>query len=183
VALGPLRQELVPLFQKWNNDFVVNYAARSLRPVTLEEETEAHAHFSKEKSFVFFTIYEKTTLRPIGFTYLSDIANQTAEFGIVIGEKELHHKGFGTETTQLMLDYAFTILGLHNVMLKVLAYNNMGGIKAYKKAGFREIGRRREAKLIIGQRWDMVYMDCLSTEFQSPFLHALILGQDKGKSA
>ncbi|MCP5099010.1 MAG: GNAT family N-acetyltransferase [Chloroflexi bacterium] len=175
VALGPLRQDLIPLHQKWNNDFNINLTARSLRPVTFEEEFEAYSRFSKEKRFAFFTIYEKARLHPIGFTYLSDISDQTAEFGIVIGEKEYHGQGFGTETTKLILDYAFTILGLHNVMLKAFEFN-FAGIQAYKKAGFREMGRRREAKLINGKLWDMVYMDCLSTEFQSPILQALFEG-------
>jgi hypothetical protein len=25
VALGPLRQEMIPLYNQWNNDFIVNY--------------------------------------------------------------------------------------------------------------------------------------------------------------
>lgn len=124
----------------------------------------------------FFTIYEKAILRPIGFTYLSDIADQKAEFAIVIGKRECHGKGYGTETTKLVLDYAFNILNLHNVMLKVLAYNE-AGIRAYKKAGFQEIGRRREAKMINGKRWDMIYMDCLATEFQSLVFRQFLMNE------
>jgi len=172
VALGPLQQEMIPLFNRWNNDFIVNYTTRSMRPVTLEEEAEVYARFSKDKSFVFFTIYEKATLRPIGFTYLSDIAEQKAEFGIVIGERACQGKGYGTEAARLMLDYAFNILNLHNVMLKVVAYNE-AGVRAYEKAGFQVIGRRREVKMINGKRWDMIYMDCLATEFESPVLRSL----------
>jgi diamine N-acetyltransferase len=111
-------------------------------------------------------------LRPIGFTYLSDIAEQKAEFGIVIGERACQGKGYGTEATRLMLDYAFNILNLHNVMLKVAAYNE-AGIRAYEKAGFQVIGRRREVKMINGKRWDMIYMDCLATEFESPVMRLL----------
>lgn len=179
VALGPLRQELIPLYNQWNNNFIVNYTTRSLRPVTLEEETEAYARLSKEKSFVFFTIYEKATLQPIGFTYLSDISEQKAEFGIVIGEREFQGMGCGTETTKLILDYGFNILNLHNIMLKAFAYNK-AGIRAYQKAGFREIGRRRQVKMINGKRWDMIYMDCLATEFQSPVLRSFLTDEEQG---
>jgi diamine N-acetyltransferase len=169
VALGPLSRDLIPLYQKWNNDFAINRTTAMARPFTLEEQTEAHERLIKEKSFVFFTVYEQETKRPIGFTYLSDIKEQTAEFGIVIGEKAAQGKGAGTEATRLILDYAFTVLGLHNVMLKVFEFN-LAGIKAYEKAGFREIGRRRQAKWMNGRRWDVIYMDCLSTEFNSPVL-------------
>lgn len=52
-------------------------------------------------------------------------------------------KGFGTETTSLMLDYAFTVLGLHSVGLAVAEFN-AAGIRAYQKAEFQECGRWRE---------------------------------------
>jgi RimJ/RimL family protein N-acetyltransferase len=62
---------------------------------------------------------------------------EEAEYGIVIGEPDCQGRGYGTETTSLMLDYAFTVLGLHNVMLTVMAYN-LAGIRTYEKAGFRQ---------------------------------------------
>ena len=54
-------------------------------------------------------------------------------------------------------------------MLSVVAVNEPG-IRAYTRAGFREIGRRRQAWLLGGQLWDLVYMDCLASEFRSPVL-------------
>jgi RimJ/RimL family protein N-acetyltransferase len=118
-----------------------------------------------------FTIYERATWRPIGTCGLHDLdhRNRTAEFGILIGEADARGKGYGTEATRLMLDYAFTALGVHNLMLRVFAYNR-AGIRAYQKAGFREFGRRREAVWMAGRLWDVVYMECLATGFTSPVL-------------
>lgn len=169
VALGPLQHTLRPLYNRWNNDFHVNTTTRSLRPVALAEGADTFDKLVTDKSYVFFTIYERATNQPIGYTYLSNIQDETAEFSIVIGETSKHGQGFGTETTQLMLDYAFTILNLHNVMLKLISFNTAGH-HAYQKAGFKEIGRRREAKRLAGKRWDLIYMDCLASEFKSPFL-------------
>jgi len=45
---------------------------------------------------------------------------------------------------------------------------NPAGIRAYKKAGFKEIGRRRECRMMGGKLWDEVHMDCLSSEFERP---------------
>ena len=67
-----------------------------------------------------------------------------------------------------MLMYAFTTLGLHNVMLVVYAYNE-AGYRAYQKAGFREFGRR-EAVWMGGRLWDAISMECLATECASPVL-------------
>jgi hypothetical protein len=38
IALGPLCRELIPLYQRWNNDFAVNRTTAEARPVTLEEQ-------------------------------------------------------------------------------------------------------------------------------------------------
>jgi diamine N-acetyltransferase len=40
-----------------------------------------------------------------------DYCNRSASFGILIGEPDCRGKGYGTETTRLMLDCAFTDLG------------------------------------------------------------------------
>jgi RimJ/RimL family protein N-acetyltransferase len=93
----------------------------------------------------------------------------------MIGEKECWGKGYGTETTTLMLDYGFTLLGLHNICLSVFSFNERG-IRAYTRAGFREIGRRREAICLAGRAHDIVFMDCLASEFQSPALARVISG-------
>lgn len=170
VALGPLRRDLLPLYLRWVNDFEVTrtLGLEGPRPFTWEAEEEWYNRASRSSSDVAFTIYERTTLRPIGNTGLHrvDYHHRTAEFGILIGEKEVWGRGYGTETTRLMLGYAFGILGLHNVMLRVYAENERA-IRAYTRAGFRPIGRRREAHQRGGRYTDEIFMDCLSTEFEA----------------
>ena len=180
VALGPLRRELLPLYQRWINDLGTT---RTLdlppQPMTIEKEQDWYDQNSRAENSVPFTIYERETLRPIGNTGLDgvDHLNRTATFGIVIGEPDCRGKGYGTETTRLMLDFAFTALGLHNVMLMVFEFNP-AGIRTYEKAGFREIGRRRKSRMMGGRLWDDVYMDCLSSEFESPVLHRIFAPDD-----
>jgi RimJ/RimL family protein N-acetyltransferase len=96
----------------------------------------------------------------------------TAEFGITIGDAGERGQGYGTEATRLLLDYAFTVLGVHNVWLDTPAYN-IGALRAYEKAGFREIGRRRGARVLAGRRYDVVLMDCVAEEFAPPVKRAL----------
>jgi diamine N-acetyltransferase len=129
VGLGPLRRDLLPVYQRWINNL------RTMRtldlppyPVTMEKEQDWYDRQSRAESDVPFTIYERETLRPIGNTGLHEIdyRNRTASFGIIIGEPECRDKGYGTETTRLMLDYAFTALGLHNVVLIVFEFNAAG---------------------------------------------------------
>ncbi len=119
VALGPLRRDLLPLYQRWINDLgTMRTLGLPPHPTTMEKEQDWYDQQSRAEDNVPFTIYERETLRPIGNTGLDgvDHRNRTATFGIVIGEPECRGKGYGTETTRLMLDYAFTALGLHNVV-------------------------------------------------------------------
>lgn len=180
VALGPARRDLVPLYQRWMNDFaVVRTLGARLRPMT--HEAEAAWYEEASKNATLFTIYERATMRPIGNTGLDDIDyfHRTAEFGILIGEKECWGKGYGTEATRLMLDYGFNGLGLHNIMLNAYSFNERG-LRAYTRAGFREMGRRREAFRLGSQTYDVVYMDCLAAEFESPALWQVLVGTDSG---
>ncbi|GHO62123.1 N-acetyltransferase [Ktedonobacter sp. SOSP1-52] len=179
VALGPIRRELIPLYQRWINDFEVLRTLHIPRPSTFEEiqaSYEADVAAERQRKVVYFTIYDRDTLQPIGRTDLCNInyRDRTADFGVEIGEAAYRGRGYGTETVRLMLDYAFTGLGLHNIMLETWEYNRAGQ-GAYKKAGFQEIGRRHQAKFMNGKFWDIVYMECLSTEFVSPVLGQILV--------
>ncbi len=180
VALGPHRRDLLPLYQRWLNDFeVTRTLAMRLVPMRLEQEEEWYERSGKSDNAVHFTLYERSTMRPIGGTGLDpvDHFHRTAQFGIFIGEKDFWGKGYGTEATRLVLDYGFNCLGLHSIMLHVHEYNERG-IRAYRRAGFREAGRIRECHVLGGKAFDVIIMDCLSTEFESPLLKRVVLPGD-----
>jgi RimJ/RimL family protein N-acetyltransferase len=172
VSLGPLRRDLVPLYQRWINDFGTQSTLGGPPvPRTVEQELERYRQLTAAEDSAQFTIYERATDRPIGITELQEIdrRNRTATFVIFIGEADARGRGYGTEATRLVLDYAFTTLGLHNVILTVVAFN-AAAIRAYERAGFRASGRRRECRLVGGRRWDDIYMECLASEFVGPMV-------------
>ena len=164
VALGPLRMDLVATYQRWDNDLEVLNANGWVIPRTLEAQRERIAGRSGKPEFCDFTVYDRANQAPIGFSSLFyiDHRNATAQFGIDLGERR--GQGLGTEATRLTLDWGFTVLGLHNIMLAVAAWNERA-IRVYIKVGFREIGRRRGAGLTMGRRHDGVFMDLLASEF------------------
>jgi RimJ/RimL family protein N-acetyltransferase len=185
VALGPLHRDHVLLFERWMNDFTTQRLAgfpEPAEPWTLERVTQfldrvlAGDRTNRE----WFVIYETKAWRPVGHANLRDIdhLNGTAEYGITIGDSTDRGQGYGTEATRLMLDYAFTALGLNNVLLDVHAFNP-AGIRAYEKAGFKVIGRRRQAYFSGGQFWDVILMDCLAADFVSPVLARILRGEEQ----
>ena len=177
VALGPLHRGLLPLQARWENDFqTIDLGGDEPWPRTPEAVAADWERLMRGErdDWLGFAIYVLPDLRPIGVMNIRDFANRhgTAEFGITIGDPADRGHGYGTEATRLLLDYAFTVLGVHNVWLDTPAYN-VAAIRAYEKAGFREIGRRRGARLRAGRRYDVVLMDCIAEEFVPPPRRAL----------
>ncbi|GEM_PF-221613 len=179
IALGPMMRAHVPFLHRWQNDFTLMiYSGDPLAPRFREQEDADFERYSKSESrnWVSFAIYELATLRFIGETELRQIdhVRRCAEFGILIGERDCWGKGYGTEAARLLLDYGFNVLGLHNIMLDTYSYNERA-IRAYTRAGFREFGRRRECQRLGDHWYDIVYMDCLASEFSSP-LRPIVAG-------
>jgi RimJ/RimL family protein N-acetyltransferase len=168
-SLGPLRRELIPLYTQWSNDLATSQTIGLTWPITLDQESERYDARIHDPAAVWFTIYDQTDSRPIGLAWLYDVDHRhaRASFGISIGNVGDRGRGLGTEATRLTLDYAFTSLGLQNVMLTVLAFNK-AGISAYERAGFRVFGRRRNCSHANGKLHDIIYMECVPSEFTPP---------------
>ena len=94
-------------------------------------------------------------------------AHGNAEFAIFLGERR--GQGLGTEATRLVLDFAFNVLQLRNVLLETLEWN-AAGLAAYERAGFRRIGVRRGARISRGQPTDIVLMDAVPQDFGASVL-------------
>lgn len=106
VAIGPIRRDLLPLYQAWDNDLSLVLVEEGFAtPSALESTERWYEQASKSDSDVIFTLYERATARPIGRTGLHSIdhRNRTADFSIGIGEKDSWGKGYGTEATRLIL--------------------------------------------------------------------------------
>ena len=170
VVLGPLRSDLIGTHLRWGNDWATYRFLDSIQgPGTREHVTNWLRQATSGALPYDFLIYERATLQPMGTAGLRDVdfRQGTAEFTIGIGEPDQRGKGYGSEATRLTLVYAFNILGLHNVMLRVMAFNAVP-MRTYRAVGFREIGRRRQAHWLGGRFWDMIYMDMLAGEFRNP---------------
>jgi RimJ/RimL family protein N-acetyltransferase len=116
---------------------------------------------------VMMTFGLKGEAAPLGNTGLHGISalHRNAEWGIFIGRPEEWGKGYGREVATAMLRYAFKVLNLHRVYLRVNA-DNERGIKAYTAAGFQREGVLRQHIFVEGEYLDMVQMGVLRNEWQ-----------------
>jgi diamine N-acetyltransferase len=176
VALGPLRKDLADSYRRWMHDLDVRGGILTVGVYALEaEEAWVDETIAKcvgpQPEMAAFTVYDRSDGTPVGTASLLAIDWRLgrAIFGIALGERR--GTGLGTEATRLTLDWAFNVLGLSNVMLTVLP-TNTGAIRAYENAGFKLIGRRRGAVVVLGERGDEILMDAVPGEFDSPVLAA-----------
>jgi diamine N-acetyltransferase len=174
VALGPLRPDLAAVYARWMNALEVRRGLDYLGVATpqsqdkwVEKNIERSAEY--EPKGVEFTVYDRSDSAPVGTAGLLGIshAHGHAEFGIAIGERR--GQGLGTEATRLVLDYAFHVLQLRNVLLETLEWN-VAGLAAYERAGFRRIGVRRGAVMSRGRPTDLVLMDAVPEDFGASVL-------------
>jgi RimJ/RimL family protein N-acetyltransferase len=167
--LSPCSTADAEKWTEWFNDLDVALPLgdEAYTPFSLEKCQESVNHTIQQQNHVF-TIVDIETDTPIGRCLLFSIdwVNRHAMLGIFIGEKTFWSKGYGQEAVTLLLDYAFTLLNLNSVMLGVMAFNERA-IQCYKKVGFKEIGRRRQARIIGDQKYDGILMDILAEEFTS----------------
>ena len=175
VYLSPICAEDAEQYCEWLNDFDV---AKNLlifnQQLSLERE-KALLHEMAKNDAQIFGIIEIENNKLIGNCSIFRIneRNRKAEVGIFIGDKNYWSKGYGIEALSLLVDYGFNILNLNNIMLEVFDFNKRA-IRSYEKVGFKEIGRRREAIFLGGEKHDELYMDILASEFESPFLKPML---------
>jgi RimJ/RimL family protein N-acetyltransferase len=93
----------------------------------------------------------------------SDVKDRCGTLGIMLLRPYLG-RGYGTDAVRLIVSYGFREVGLHRIQLGVFSFNARA-MAAYRKAGFVEEGRRREAIRHDGHWYDDVQMSILAREW------------------
>jgi RimJ/RimL family protein N-acetyltransferase len=96
-----------------------------------------------------------------------DSDNASANYRVWLAGPEAYGRGYGTEVTRLVLEYAFDTAGLHRVSLGVLDFNPRAR-RVYEKCGFQLEGRLRQAVRWDGEWHDELVMSVLSTDPRPP---------------
>lgn len=167
LKLAPLKREYIESFLKWLNDPEVTQYLIGYRPLTRDMEEEWFNNLKKRDNAFIFSILLTDGEKLIGNCGLEDIhwINRVGACGIFIGDKENQGKGYGTEALQLLLNYGFNTLNLNRIDLKVYEFNTRA-IKCYKKVGFIEEGRKRQATFKNGKFYDDIIMSILREEWE-----------------
>jgi RimJ/RimL family protein N-acetyltransferase len=92
-----------------------------------------------------------------------DPANASANYRIWLAGPHVFGRGYGTEITRLVADYALDVIGLHRLSLTVFTFNPRAH-RVYEKCGFVVEGRRRDVLRWDGAWHDELVMGVLATD-------------------
>lgn len=168
IYLSPISIDDASLYTKWMNDKKITDGLNSTCKVINEEGEKEWISKVLERGGYTFGIILKDTDELIGNCGLmnENIIHGTATIGIFIGEEKYRGKGIGKEVIDLLLDYGFNYLRLHNIDLAVFSFNE-NAIKCYKALGFKEYGRRRECYYLDGKWHDEILMEMLESDYNN----------------
>jgi RimJ/RimL family protein N-acetyltransferase/SAM-dependent methyltransferase len=168
VALRSLEMSDGAAFHRWFADRdVVRYSMTMWQLPMSQVETDAWLERQlNDKETLTLGIIERETGQLIGYAGISGMSriNRRGEYYILIGEKDCWGKGYGTETTKLIVEHGFNSLNLNRIMLTVSA-SNIGAIKAYSNAGFVKEGVMRQVHYRDGHYHDELVMAILRSEW------------------
>ncbi len=114
---------------------------------------------ASENDFLF-GIFLKKDNKHIGNIKISEInqIHRFADIGLLIGDKNVWGKGYGTEAIGLVTKYAFDEINLNKVTAGLYA-NNIGSYKAFIKAGYEKVGTLKNHRFYKGSYIDEILLE------------------------
>jgi len=133
------------------------------------QEHWADEHQEKDPpEWIWFSVCLRETDELIGAVGLIDVdyVSLFAETGSFFHRAEYRGAGYGSEAKQLLLEYAFEVLGLHMVQSWVY-FPNTRSAAALRKQGYREAGRMHWLYSHEGTFDSFVLFDLLADEWRA----------------
>jgi RimJ/RimL family protein N-acetyltransferase len=133
-------------FQWFNDQEVCRYNSHGAYPNSLARMQSYFARTQQDASLLALAIVDKATDVHVGNIALQEInwLSRSAEYAIVLGEKDYWGKGLGMEASTLILEHAFCRLNLFRVYCGTSA-DNLPMQKLAKHMGMQQEGVRRSA--------------------------------------
>lgn len=173
--LGPIDHEKDPQIESgWTHDsefmrLMDTSPARPLSAAMIKKQYEKlEKKIEEDKNLFHFMVRLRADERLIGKAVIQWIewTNGNAFIQLGIGSPEDRRKGYGTQTMQMLLRFAFAELNLFRLSAIVPEYNE-GAIALVRKLGFTREVCRRSALERDGRRWDIYIFGLLRDEWQT----------------
>lgn len=152
----------------WRNLEKFRKYFREYRELNMTQQKQWFQKIVKgDKNIIMFSIISKKNnelLGACGLCYI-DWVNKNADFSLYIGKNEIYiDNKVAPEATNILLNYGFSILGLHRIWTEIYDFDEKKK-KLYKKIGFNVDGIHKETYWH-GKKWhDSIFLSILSRNF------------------
>lgn len=166
IRLRPMTEADLPLRVTWFNDPEVRKTLTVSERFELEKTRTWFNAVQQDPSRVDLII-ETQDRRPIGvigFVHI-DSVHKTAEIFLVVGEKDYWGKGVMFAAESLLMEWAFSQLGLEKIWAQADT-DNVASLITMKKLGFQVEGTLRKEVIQDGRRIDKLRLGLLKEEFK-----------------
>jgi len=166
VLLRPIEREDVPVIWSLLEDLAVTVPSED-GPVRPQSRSAYEARFERhliDRPADLFELAVVADDRVVGQVQLHaiDYFSRRCELGIALGQ-QYWNRGSGQDAIRTIVGYAFEVLDMNRVGLRVLA-DDQRAIGAYRRAGFVEEGRLRQHAMVGGELRDELIMAILREE-------------------
>jgi RimJ/RimL family protein N-acetyltransferase len=165
INLRVVEKEDLPLIAEWFNKPEVFGEYNPLHQVSRTEAEKMFEGPHEEKSFII----ERKDGSKIGFIghfYVLHVAGKQLEIGYSLVPSE-RGKGYGTEATQIMVDYLFLSKDTKRVQAQTDP-RNVASHKVLEKVGFKKEGTLRKSFFMRGEWRDAYIYSILGEEWKEP---------------
>lgn len=175
IRLAPIDHEKdAEVESRWTHDltFMRTLSLQPAMPLSVAQMKKKYEAIEKEidesKKLFHFTIRSKADNRLLGFTRIEWIewTHSTGNLKLAIGDPSDRNQGYGSETLELMLRFAFSELNLYRLSA-IVGDDNPGARRFFMRHGFVEEVRRRKALLRDGQAYDLIHLGILRDEWSA----------------
>jgi diamine N-acetyltransferase len=138
VTIRPLVEEDAYTSVKWRNDpEVFKFTGNTYKTkITIDNELEWIRKVMANPADYRCAILADDVY--VGNIYLTDINDGKAQYHIFIGDKKYWGKGIAKQASLLILEYAFNVLKLDEVYLRVRK-ENTSAYNLYLRLGFKDV--------------------------------------------
>jgi RimJ/RimL family protein N-acetyltransferase len=167
INLRAIEQTDLELLHKWSNDPDINYQLGGWHfPSSKQDQQKWFESLNMKSNDQRFAV-ENKDYNLIGIANLVDInwKDRNAFHGMLLGDKEIHGKGYGVDTIMTISKYAFEELGLLRLDSSIIAYNK-ASLGAYlDKCGWKQEGLKKNYYFRKNAWWDKVITGITSEDY------------------
>ncbi len=168
VRLTAVEKKDLPAISSWYEDsgFSRMFDATPAFPKSTDQLDRWFEEAQKAKDGYLFAIRHIDADTLLGYIELDGIlwSHQSGWLAIGLGRRDDWGKGYGHESMELALNFAFNELNLYRVQLSVFSYNQRA-LNLYGSLGFKKEGVIRELIHRDGRRYDMIIFGLLRHEW------------------